>query len=92
MVYGLLEIYWVIVGIAKDDLWAWDEICIKKKFLDLTSFNFFRIVWKEMNNRAFEGCEREMARIRDRRKHVLGSLILNHDIYRWEDLGMSLIY
>lgn len=44
------------------------------------------MMWKERDNRAFEGCEGEIVRVRDK-IHIFMSLILGHDIYRWENFG-----
>lgn len=41
MVYKLLRINWVIAGIIRDELWAWDEIFTKNKFVKLISWIIF---------------------------------------------------
>lgn len=43
------------------------------------------MVLKERNNRTFERCKGDMVKIRNRWRHVFGSLILDHEIYGWED-------
>lgn len=40
-----------------------------------------------MNNKIFNGCVRDIGRIRDRWLHTFGTLILKHDVYGWNDVG-----
>lgn len=42
-------------------------------------------MWKERNQRGFEGIEWEITKIMDRWLHYMGSLYLGHDINRMED-------
>lgn len=40
-----------------------------------------------MNNKAFNECVRDIDKIRDRWLHTVGTLILGHDVYEWDDFG-----
>lgn len=46
IVYGLLGINWVIAWTVTDKLRAWNEICTRKKFVNLVHFIFW-VMWKE---------------------------------------------
>lgn len=54
-------------------------------------FYFKKKKWKERNSRAFDGIKGEMTKTRDRWLHFFGSVILAHDMYKWEDFG-NIVY
>lgn len=59
---------------------------IRPKLANLILLTIFWVVWKE-NNKAFNGCVRDIGKIRERWLHTFGSLILDHDVYGWGDFG-----
>lgn len=85
MVYNLFGINWVILGSVREELWASEGLCKKKKFVKLILLTIFWVIQKERNSRALDGIEGEWAKIRDRWFHLFSSLILGHDIYMMDD-------
>lgn len=55
----------------REEPWAWDEVCKKKRLLRLIPLCIFWVVWKERNLRAFEGIEKDFTSTRD-----IGSILL----------------
>lgn len=35
VVYGLLEINWVMAGVLRDEVWVWEGLCIKQRIANL---------------------------------------------------------
>lgn len=57
MVYGLLQINWVMVMSVMDKFWAWRSTSRRKKQVEIISLTIFQMVHKERNKRVFDGIE-----------------------------------
>lgn len=55
MVYGLLGINWVIVGLVRDEIGAWETLCKRKKFANLIPLTIIGVIRKERNSRPSMG-------------------------------------
>lgn len=85
MVYGLLGISWVMADTVREKIWAWRGLCKGKDCINLIHLIIFWVIWKEMNNRAFEENENLIHKLRDWWFHIFVSILLGHDIIRDED-------
>lgn len=47
MIYSLLGINWIIAGTVEDEIWAWEGLCKKRKFVKLILLTIFWVLWKE---------------------------------------------
>lgn len=91
LVYSLLGISWVIAGSVKSELLAWDGLYKKNKSSRLIPLTIFWVIWKERNNKAFDGKEVNFCNIKNRWFHYFGSILLAHNLDNLDDLG-SIVY
>lgn len=83
-----MGIQWVIAGSIKAELLAWEGLTFKNKCFRLIPLTIFWIVWKERNNRIFEGIERNFVNIKDKWLHLFGSIMLGHNLDSFDDFGL----
>lgn len=84
-----MGIQWVIAGSVKAELLAWESIAAKNKHYRLIPLTIFWVVWKERDNRIFEGLEENFANIKDKSLHLFGSIILGHNLNCLDDFGAT---
>lgn len=88
MVLGLLGMSWVMAGTNISELLAWESISSqKKKLIRIISLTIFWVIWKEHNNRAFEGEKVDFNTIKDNWFHYFDSTILGHNLDCMDDFG-----
>lgn len=88
-IFSLMGIQWVIAGSVKAELLAWESIAAKNKHYRLIPLTIFWVVWKERDNRIFEGLEENFANIKDKSLHLFGSIILGHNLNCLDDFGAT---
>lgn len=86
MILGLLGIYWVMAYSVYYQLLAWEDLS-SNKALKLISLTILWVIWKERNNRAFEGVEQDFNSINDKWFHYFGYTVLGHNLECFENLG-----
>lgn len=79
-------ISWIMVGSISKELLAWEGLSPKSPVARLIPLTIFWILWRKMNNRAFEGREDSFINIKDRWMHYFGSIFLGHNSDTLDDL------
>lgn len=92
IVYSLFGVNWVIAGSINNELWAWEGFALNNHVTRLIPLIIFWVMWKEKNNRAFEGIEDTFVNIKDRWLHYFDSTLLGHNLLSLMILELLLIY
>lgn len=75
-----MNLSWVTAGFVKDELFAWEGLCKRKTNYKIIHLIIFWIIWKERNNRAFEGKKSDFVTIKNKWLHLFWSIVLGHNL------------
>lgn len=81
MVYDSLGVNWLITGAVRVELWAWENLCKRKKFTNLSLWPFFGFMERKKQQSIWRW-GREICKLKDGWFQYFGSLIMGHDINR----------
>lgn len=87
LVYSLIGTNWVMAGSVISELNAWEWLTGSSKSAHLIHLSIMWTIWKECNNRVFNGKENLFTNFKDRWFHFFVSYILEHNIHSLEDFG-----
>lgn len=70
----------LMAGAARDEVLAWEGLCIKRRIANLISLTVLWVLWKEKNDRVFEDKQYGLTRLRDRWIYYFETILIGRDI------------